>query len=90
MIAFIVDVVRGTREVDGVVLGREPARRGPPAGRREGARPPREPSERQRVRTSSTWRPTSCRHRLIVSGVQAEKVVSDSVEAALELKRVDD
>ena len=88
VIAFIVDVIRGTREADGVILG--------------ASRAPRcicwLPRRRMRVsvtarlcrgKTSSRWR-RCLPHRLIVSGVEAEKVVAQAVEAALRLKRVDD
>ena len=58
-----------------------PPRRRTPAWRTVRASP---------ARTSSTMAPHVLPHRLIVSGTQSEKVVSDAVEAALKLKRVDD
>ena len=89
VIAFIVDVVRGTREGDSVVLGASPrAAVHLLAASKAHARLANRPSVTREDVVDMA--PHVLPHRLIVSGVQADKVVADAVEAALELKRVDD
>ena len=89
VIAFIVDIVRGTREADGVILGASPrAAVHLLAASKAHARLANRPSVTREDVVDMA--PHVLPHRLIVSGVQAEKVVSDAVEAALKLKRVDD
>ncbi len=89
VIAFIVEIVRGTREADGVILGASPrAAVHLLAAAKAHARLANGPSvTRDDVADMARH---VLPHRLIVSGVQPEQVVSEALEAALRLKRVDD
>jgi MoxR-like ATPase len=89
VIAFIVDIVRGTREADGVVLGASP---------RAAVHLLAAAKAHARLSNHATVTREDVAdmakhvipHRLIVSGIQPEKVVEQAVEAALRLKRIDD
>ena len=82
VIAFIVDIVRGTREADSVILGASPrAAVHLLAASKAHARLANRPSVTREDVVDMA--PHVLPHRLIVSGVEAEKVVSDAVEAAL-------
>jgi MoxR-like ATPase len=88
VVAFIVEIIRGTREADGVILGASP-RSGVHllAAAKAHARLANRPSVT--MEDVVDMAPHVLPHRLIVSDVPADQIVADAVEAARGLKRAD-